>query len=173
MGAHIPAGASFPADAAATRLMLVGELGDAVGLATEMVRGSTTRIGVDTAGPAALAAWSESAEAEADVVVVDLAVNLKDLLARLRGERSAERREAGSVTASVSGLVGQNIADVERELILQTLRHCRGNRSAAAAMLGISVRTMRNKLRSFLADGMVVPPSLGGAMRADIVAGAR
>lgn len=70
---------------------------------------------------------------------------------------------AAVVTAAVSRLVGQAIADVERELILQTLRHCRGNRSAAAVMLGISVRTMRNKLRSFLADGMAVPPSLGGA----------
>lgn len=148
----------------ATRLVLVGELGDAVGLATEMVRGSAARIGVDTAGPGALEAWSGP---EGDVVVVDLAVNLKDVLARLRGERQ------GSVSASVSGLVGQAIADVERELILQTLRHCRGNRSAAAVMLGISVRTMRNKLRSFLADGMAVPPSLaGGTMRHELAAGA-
>lgn len=79
---------------------------------------------------------------------------------------------AASVAASVSGLVGQAIADVERELILQTLRHCRGNRSAAAVMLGISVRTMRNKLRSFLADGMAVPPSLGAPVRHALAAGA-
>ncbi|MFT4057187.1 MAG: helix-turn-helix domain-containing protein [Novosphingobium sp.] len=147
----------------ATRLMLVGELGDAVGLANEMVRGSATRIGVESA-PAAFEGWTGS---EADMVVVDLAVNLKDVLARLRGGRSE-----GSVTASVSGLVGQNIADVERELILQTLRHCGGNRSAAAAMLGISVRTMRNKLRSFQADGMAVPPALAGVVRAEMAAGA-
>lgn len=153
-----------------TRLMLVGELGDAVGLATEMVRGSAARIGVETAGPAALEAWAEPGEQpDGDVVVVDLAVNLKDVLARLRGDR----HDLQSVPASVSGLVGQNIADVERELILQTLRHCSGNRSAAAVMLGISVRTMRNKLRSFLADGMAVTPSLaGGAVRHEIAAGA-
>lgn len=161
-----------PRDSDATRLMLVGELGDAVGLANAMVRGCATRIGVDTASPAALEAWS-GPEADpathlgADVVMVDLAVNLKDVMTRLRGGL-----DAGSVTASVSGLVGQNIADVERELILQTLRHCGGNRSAAAAMLGISVRTMRNKLRSFQADGMAVPPALAGAMRAEMAAGA-
>lgn len=78
---------------------------------------------------------------------------------------------SASVRASVSVLVGQNIADVERELILQTLQHCGGNRSAAAVMLGISVRTMRNKLRSFLADGRAVPPSpTGGALRHEMVA---
>ncbi|MEE4452336.1 helix-turn-helix domain-containing protein [Novosphingobium resinovorum] len=154
-------------DSDATRLMLVGELGDAVGLANEMVRGSATRIGVGAAPPA-LGTW---AGPEADMVVVDLAVNLKDVLARLRGARPE-----GAINASISGLVGQNIADVERELILQTLRHCGGNRSAAAAMLGISVRTMRNKLRSFQADGMTVPPApMGtgaGAVRAAMAAGA-
>ncbi len=157
-----------PHEPEGTRLMLVGELGDAVGLANAMVRGSATRIGVDTASPAAQEAWSgPDAAPGADVVVVDLAVNLKDVMARLRGGR----QDGGSVTASVSGLVGQNIADVERELILQTLRHCGGNRSAAAAMLGISVRTMRNKLRSFQADGMAVPPSVAGAMRHEMAAG--
>lgn len=157
-------------DTDATRLMLVGELGDAVGLANAMVRGSATRIGVDTASAAALEAWSgPEAEPNSDVVMVDLAVNLKDVMARLRGSRAE-----GSVTASVSGLVGQNIADVERELILQTLRHCGGNRSAAAVMLGISVRTMRNKLRSFQADGMAVPPAPMGVavLRHEMAAGA-
>jgi DNA-binding NtrC family response regulator len=88
------------------------------------------------------------------------------------GDRPEGLTAAASVAASVSGLVGQPIADVERELILQTLRHCRGNRSAAAVMLGISVRTMRNKLRSFLADGMAVPPSLGAPVRHALAAGA-
>lgn len=87
----------------------------------------------------------------------------RDYGVAMSGESSAV---AACVTIAVSGLVGQAIADVERELILQTLRHYGGNRSAAAVILGISVRTMRNKLRSFQEDGMAVPPSLGGgAMR--------
>jgi DNA-binding protein Fis len=45
------------------------------------------------------------------------------------------------------------MADVERDLILQTLDHCRGNRTSASSILGISVRTMRNKLREFSAAG--------------------
>ncbi len=46
-------------------------------------------------------------------------------------------------------LVGRTLADVERELVLRTLDHCENNRVAAAAMLGISVRTVGNKLREY------------------------
>jgi DNA-binding NtrC family response regulator len=46
-------------------------------------------------------------------------------------------------------LVGRTIAKVERNLILCTLEHCRGNRTHAATILGISVRTLRNKLRKY------------------------
>ncbi len=54
-------------------------------------------------------------------------------------------------------LVGRTVADVERELILQTLRHCSGNRTQAAALLGISVRTLRNKIRQYHDEGTEVP----------------
>ncbi|MGH6744596.1 MULTISPECIES: helix-turn-helix domain-containing protein [unclassified Novosphingobium] len=135
-----------------TRLMLVGDLGNAMGLAVEMVRGSPASIAVGTASSTVLEDWQRAKD---DLVVVDIAVNLQDVLSRLRGERANQ-----PVAMAVSELVGQNIADVERELILKTLEHCRGNRTSAASMLGISVRTMRNKLRTFLSDGVAVPPGL-------------
>jgi len=50
---------------------------------------------------------------------------------------------------AVRNLVGQSVEDVERLLILQTLRHCHGNRTHAAKTLGISIRTIRNKLRNY------------------------
>lgn len=53
-------------------------------------------------------------------------------------------------------LVGRTVAEVERELILSTLEQCRGNRTSASAILGISVRTMRNKLKSFVESGVPV-----------------
>jgi DNA-binding protein Fis len=37
--------------------------------------------------------------------------------------------------------------------VLQTLAHCDGNRTHAARVLGVSVRTMRNKIRQYAADG--------------------
>ncbi|MBI3440955.1 MAG: sigma-54-dependent Fis family transcriptional regulator [Proteobacteria bacterium] len=46
-------------------------------------------------------------------------------------------------------LVGRTVADVERQLILSTLDHCLGNRTHAANILGISIRTLRNKLKEY------------------------
>jgi len=59
-------------------------------------------------------------------------------------------------------LVGRTVAEVECALILNTLRYTRGNRTIAAAILGISIRTLRNKLRQYGDQGMPVPsPSVG------------
>jgi len=55
-------------------------------------------------------------------------------------------------------LVGRTVADVERDLILETLKHCLGNRTHAANILGISIRTLRNKLNEYSSDGVPVPP---------------
>jgi transcriptional regulator of acetoin/glycerol metabolism len=51
---------------------------------------------------------------------------------------------------AVRALVGRSIDEVERDLILHTLRHCNGNRTHTAYMLDVSVRTLRNKLRGYL-----------------------
>src|SRR5262245_28230591 len=62
-------------------------------------------------------------------------------------------------------LVGRTVADVERDLILETLKHCLGNRTHAANILGISIRTLRNKLNEYADDGVAVPPPGNGDMR--------
>jgi DNA-binding NtrC family response regulator len=59
--------------------------------------------------------------------------------------------------ASTATLVGRTVADVERDLIIDTLKHCAGNRTHAARLLGISIRTMRNKLHEYSAAGVSVP----------------
>ncbi len=59
-------------------------------------------------------------------------------------------------------LVGRTVAEVERDLILETLKHCLGNRTHAANILGISIRTLRNKLNEYAGDGVPVPPPHGG-----------
>ena len=46
-------------------------------------------------------------------------------------------------------LVGRTVEEVERELIIDTLNHCLGNRTQAAQILGISIRTLRNKLKQY------------------------
>ncbi len=64
---------------------------------------------------------------------------------------------AAAVTGATSRLVGRTVADVERDLILETLTHCLGNRTHAANILGISIRTLRNKLKLYAGEGNKVP----------------
>ena len=63
-----------------------------------------------------------------------------------------------AAAAAASGnLVGRTVAEVERDLILETLSHTLGNRTHAANILGISIRTLRNKLKQYSDEGLSVP----------------
>ena len=54
-------------------------------------------------------------------------------------------------------LIGSTVEAIERELVLQTLARCDGNRTRAARVLGVSVRTLRNKIRQYASDGLDIP----------------
>ena len=62
---------------------------------------------------------------------------------------------------SPAGFVGQTVAEVEQQLIIDTLSHCFGNRTHAANILGISIRTLRNKLKEYSEAGVSVPAAAG------------
>ena len=75
----------------------------------------------------------------------------------------------GAVEAAARELVGRTVAEVEQQLILDTLTHCLGNRTHAANILGISIRTLRNKLKEYSGSGVFVPApqaGVGGAYAA-------
>jgi DNA-binding NtrC family response regulator len=77
---------------------------------------------------------------------------------RLASVNACEQSGAESADSTDSGaLVGRTVAEVERRLIIDTLQHCLGNRTHAANILGISIRTMRNKLRQYAHEGFSVP----------------
>lgn len=64
-------------------------------------------------------------------------------------------------TSRIAPLIGRRMEEVERDLILETLTHCLGNRTRAAEILGISIRTLRNKLQDYRAAGLPVTPAPG------------
>jgi len=61
-------------------------------------------------------------------------------------------------------LIGATVNEIERELVLQTLARCDGNRTHAARVLGVSVRTLRNKIRQYSADGTDIPEARSGTV---------
>ena len=61
-----------------------------------------------------------------------------------------EVAQTSDISAS---LAGQTVHEVERRLIFDTLKRTNNNRSHAARMLGISVRTLRNKLAEYRGTG--------------------
>jgi len=63
-------------------------------------------------------------------------------------------------TIPAEKLVGFPMTDIEREVILATLRRTEGNRTRAARWLGMSLRTLRNRISQYSAEGLDVPEPL-------------
>ncbi len=84
--------------------------------------------------------------------------------ARLDAQRAAPAVAHATFAAETvtRALVGRTVSEVERDLILETLKHCLGNRTHAANILGISIRTLRNKLNEYAGDGVAIPPPGNG-----------
>ncbi|WP_413207552.1 sigma-54-dependent transcriptional regulator [Rhodospirillum sp. A1_3_36] len=81
------------------------------------------------------------------------------------GAESRKGGETGETQATAAGLVGRTVADVERDLIIDTLKHTLGNRTHAANILGISIRTLRNKLKQYTDEGLSVPSPGAGEVQ--------
>jgi len=95
--------------------------------------------------------------------VQDDAIRLPDgqpLSAGDPAQRTAQAAYQAAETVS-RAFVGQTVAQMEQQLILDTLGHCLGNRTHAATILGISIRTLRNKLKEYSDAGVAVPPPQG------------
>jgi len=78
-------------------------------------------------------------------------------LAEAAMSNSLSAQLAQTAQTMSAALVGRTVADVERDLILDTLDHTLGNRTHAANILGISIRTLRNKLNQYADEGAAVP----------------
>lgn len=67
-----------------------------------------------------------------------------------------EKTEDSADSAEESvGLAGMTLSQVEQKLILQTLQMTEQNRTRAAEILGISIRTLRNKINEYRQAGLV------------------
>jgi DNA-binding NtrC family response regulator len=87
------------------------------------------------------------------------------ILAGDLGFEGVGSRAESSAKAWIDALpVGSTLQEVETQFILRTLEHHQGNRTHAAKTLGISLRTLRNKINEFSAEGIdVIAPLTGRA----------
>jgi DNA-binding NtrC family response regulator len=85
-------------------------------------------------------------------ILADTEISTDCLPVELRpGERETPCPEPGA-TANGPNLhvrVGESVADVERRLILATLHHHSGNKQKTAEVLGISLKTLYNRLNQY------------------------
>jgi len=127
--------------------------------AREIIRAHTWRGNVreleNTVHRAILLARGDEIGAEAILLTRSL---LPDVVTPA-AQATSELLNVGAETkrTAVRTLVGRTVADVERDLIIDTLYHCVGNRTHAAHILGISIRTLRNKLKQYADEGVAVP----------------
>lgn len=78
---------------------------------------------------------------------------------QLYRQKDIAARAIDSAESITRALVGKSVSDVEQGLIIDTLDHCLGNRTQAARILGISIRTLRNKLNDYAARGIEISDS--------------
>lgn len=95
---------------------------------------------------------STGAEIDVDAIRLPDGTRLED--APVNG---VAQKAAAAADAASRAFVGKTVAEVEQDLILQTLDHCLGNRTHAANILGISIRTLRNKLKEYGEQGVLIP----------------
>jgi DNA-binding NtrC family response regulator len=72
-------------------------------------------------------------------------------------------RTAGDAVEGVGVSVGMTIYEAEKILILRTLEQTHNNKTRAAEILGVSVKTLHNKLKAYHAkdNGHLAPLSAG------------
>jgi DNA-binding NtrC family response regulator len=98
---------------------------------------------------------------DADAVYLSGATD--EITAATPSQQATSTKQQNTTTSPTQNnpLVGRSVDSVEQELIIDTLSYCLGNRTHAANILGISIRTLRNKLKTYSEQGLNVPPAVG------------
>jgi two-component system response regulator AtoC len=103
-----------------------------------------------------------SSEAQAKLLSYDWPGNISELENVMEravalsegGQISAASIQFSETAANTLPSVGSTLSEMERKLILQTLQLTQQNKTRAAQILGISIRTLRNKLNEYREAGV-------------------
>lgn len=103
---------------------------------------------------------------ENQVIESALATDLRSAYAAQETAEQPEVRQLPPLEA-LRIPVGTNLADVERWMIFATLQKCSGNKTRAAALLGVSLKTLYNRLNAYRAQGLAMDYYLADDTAAD------
>ena len=160
---RLPALRERPRDVAALAEFFVKKYASANGLAVKPISADAARRLLSHRWPGNV---RELENAIHRAVLLSTGPEIEDAAIRLPDGAPLNTSDAGARTAQAATLaaetvsrafVGQTVAAMEQQLIIDTLSHCFGNRTHAANLLGISIRTLRNKLKEYSEAGVAVP----------------
>jgi len=72
------------------------------------------------------------------------------------GDSSTDQSSPAPAATTASNGAPAKLADLEKQHILATLKHCEGNRTRTAEALDINIRTLRNKLNDYKEQGEAI-----------------
>jgi two-component system response regulator FlrC len=100
-------------------------------------------------------AWLEKHPWPGNVRELENALERAALLARdgIIRVTDLDDQETVPPRLGLGALAGLTVREMERRLIVETLKRTKNNRTQAAKLLGISIRTLRNKLAEYRARG--------------------
>jgi len=79
----------------------------------------------------------------------------KEDAGKVKSDQKEVSEDSGDQPRKLELEVGISMSEAEKQLIFETLRQTKGNRTKAADILGISIRTLRNKLNEYKESGDV------------------
>ena len=151
------------------------ERGDDLGLLAQhfldqlnAAHGTHKRFGLPSPGSLATLPWSGNvgelkAAVEKAFAVADHSVQLVAASQRPAAPAAA----AGAAPTTVTVPVGSSLDEADRRLILATLEQCGGVKKVAAQLLGVSLKTLYNRLEEYREQGIVPrsPPAARATAR--------
>jgi two-component system response regulator FlrC len=90
------------------------------------------------------------------VLAPDNELLVEHLLLEEQPQNAFHHQETDGGTNGIDSMVGLTVQEMERRLIMSTLGKVSENRTRAAEMLGISIRTLRNKLKEYEAKTLAI-----------------
>ncbi|MGD0229870.1 MAG: sigma-54 dependent transcriptional regulator [Syntrophorhabdales bacterium] len=124
-------------------------------LLKKYARGTDTRIDREAMSYLTERAWRGNVRELENTIARACILSDYTVIKRAHVQDPAEERDAAA--GRISGETVGSVREMEMKLIIEALKSMNGNRTRAASVLGITSRTLRNKIKEYRDLGLAVP----------------